>query len=233
MRQFVFNRDDLESLGYPGKQNLTLEHAGKRNMKLGNAELPVMLFKAAHPEYEYYWVVEYDVRFSGNWRLFFSHFAENNADLLGTTLSSYLECPGWSHWSSVNIKVFDLSNTDLIRGFFPVYRISRQALECLDKAYQKECSGHMESLMPSLLYHSGMRLEDFGGSGTFVAADNKNKFYTNNPLDNTLAPGTFIYRPWFTEPGEQRNILWHPVKAPVHPLIVRLKSLFRTLFRRK
>ncbi len=224
LKQFRFTRNDLESLGYPGKQNLSLKRAGKRNMKLGNAELPVLLFKAAHPEYEHYWIVEYDVRFSGNWNLLFSHFLESPADLLGTTLSTYPECPQWSHWHTVKLPAFNLSREQLVRGFFPVYRISGKALDCLHREYQIGCFGHMETLMPSLLFHSGLLLEDIGGNGKFVVGGNENIFYTNNPMDNSLAPGTFIYRPWLTASGTQPNMLWHPVKKAQNPLLTFFKE---------
>src|SRR5215217_1700856 len=40
----------------------------------GHTDLIALHFARAHPEYERYWVVEYDVRFTGHWRRFFDTF---------------------------------------------------------------------------------------------------------------------------------------------------------------
>ena len=72
-------------------------------MKLGNAELPVLLFYRHHPNYRHYWIVEYDVRYTGPWNQFFSAFTTSDAHLLGTSLVQFAECPSWSHWRSLHI----------------------------------------------------------------------------------------------------------------------------------
>ena len=229
--EFRFTQGDLIKLGYPGKQNIGLAGAGQRNLKLGNAELPVLLFCANHRHYEHFWVVEYDVRYSGSWRQFFAAFNGNDAALLGTSLIRYSDFPGWSHWHSLAIPSLNFNEDDRLRGFFPVYRISNDALACLHEIYRQGCSGHMETLMPTALYRSGLRLEDIGGDGEFVVANNINRFYDNQRLTNDLSPGTFVYRPVLTATGAQPDRLWHPVKPKVN-LATRLANrLWRELSR--
>ena len=220
VKEFRFALSDLVALGYPGKQDIVLPGTNLRSLKLGNAELPVLLFRARHDRYEHYWIVEYDVRFSGEWRRFFSAFDGSAADLLGTSLIRYADFPAWSHWRSLLIPG-STDDDERLRGFFPVYRISDAALACLHEHYQKHCAGHMETLMPTLLHRSGLRLEDIGGDGEFVAPGNANRFYTNRRLTNELSPGSFVYRPSRTAPGHEPDMLWHPVK-PGTPFALRL-----------
>ncbi len=221
MNEFRFRLQDLVSLGYPGKQDLALPGRLERAMKFGNAELPVLLFHRAHRHYAHYWLVEYDVRFSGDWHYLIAHFDRCEADLLGTTLMRYEQFPSWNRWQSLQLQ--GVGEAERLRGFFPIYRISNAALECLDAFYRRGCSGHMETLVPTALHHAKLRLEDIGGSGDFVRPENVDRFYVNRPASNDLSPGTFVYRPARTQAGEQPDTLWHPVK-PARSIGVRVRN---------
>ncbi|MEM9684235.1 MAG: DUF3405 domain-containing protein, partial [Pseudomonadota bacterium] len=91
---FLFTKEDMRSLAYPGKSASALRssasagdaHHRNFNIQPGDVELPVLHFFHRFPDYDFYWVIEYDVRFSGSWRAFFEAHASNPADLLGTTL---------------------------------------------------------------------------------------------------------------------------------------------------
>ena len=125
------------------------------------------------------------------------------------------ECSGWDHWDSIQLESFP-DIVKMIRGFFPVYRISRRALEYLDACYLLGSAGHMEGLMPTLLYNGGFQIEDIGGEGPFVAEGCTNRFYTNCPTTTRLSPGTLVYRPVLRQAGKAPNKLWHPVKPVEH-----------------
>ncbi|MEQ8857292.1 MAG: hypothetical protein RIC56_01470 [Pseudomonadales bacterium] len=213
-REFTFTTRDLTNLGYPGKGGSIGSREGLRNMTLGNADLPVLLFFKHHPDYSRIWVVEYDVRYSGNWESLFAEFDGNDADLLGTTLQRRDQCPKWSHWHSLDLPTVDTDPGNWVRGFFPIYRMSARALVALDRAYKAGCRGHMEALLPTVLVSQGHRIEDIGGLGEFVQPGNENRFYQNQPATNRLSPGTFVYRPVLECVGDQPNTLWHPVKTP-------------------
>lgn len=215
-----FSIQDLVSLGYPEKSDIHYQgskrklnnHHKERNFVLGNTELALLWFYNQHPDYEYYWIVEYDVRYSGSWRGFFSQFGTSHADLLATSLTRHEECPGWPRWKSMNFRSTYIPEADYIRGFFPIFRASSAALRRLDQDYRTGASGHYECLMPTLLFNAGFSLEDIGGDGHFVRRENINKFYRSNRVGNSLAPGTMVYRPVFDRPGAERDTLWHPVK---------------------
>ena len=209
-----FELADLVALNYSGKQQIALPGKTQRNLKLGNADLPVLLFYRQRNHYKHYWVIEYDVRYSGSWRHFLAAFDSSDADLLGTSLTGYPECPTWSHWKSLDIPSTNFRVEDGLRGFFPVYRLSNDALACLHDAYGRGSRGHMETLVPTTLAQSGLRLEDIGGDGAFVKPQNINRFYTNQRTTNNLSPGTFVYRPACTVVGDEPDRLWHPVKPP-------------------
>jgi hypothetical protein len=219
MREFAFTRTDLEALGYPGRAQIRHAFGGRRNMALGHADLPVLLFRSRYPHYRQFWIVEYDVRWTGAWIEFFDAFAESPADLLGTTVNRYPECPQWSHWNSLALTTVEVDQADWVRGFFPVYRISARALDCIDAAYREGNRGHMEALMPNVLHAAGLVIEDVGGSGSFVAPGNRNRFYDNTPTANNLSPGSFVYRPERPAPGAEAERLWHPVKPNENALL--------------
>lgn len=212
-REHRFRTTDLMELGYPGRCSDIARRTGMRNMPLGNADLPVLLFARVHPEYDYYWVVEYDVRFSGSWSVLMSAFEHNDADLLGTTLTRFEETPGWCHWPSLQAPGGGaFPSPSLVRGFFPVYRLSNRAVQCHHQGCMDGARGHMEALLPTQIAAAGLRLEDLGGDGAFVAPGNHNRFYRNERCSDRLGPGTFVYRPARPAMGTDPDTLWHPVK---------------------
>jgi hypothetical protein len=180
-------------------------------MGLGNAELPMLHFWRLYPGYEHYWIVEYDVRFSGCWREFFRYWDENDADLLSTTLTPYEQCREWPHWDSLRTSECDDHST-CVRDFFPVYRVAQPALTTLDGSCRACAAGHMEALLPSTLNAAGLAREDTGGDGPYVRPKNVNRFHRNSPGDNSDLPGIFVYRPIRDCEGEEPGKLWHPVK---------------------
>lgn len=212
-KEFRFTLEDLAGLDYPGKRDIAMAAPEMRSVKFGNAELPLLLFFAAHSHYRHYWLIEYDVRFSGSWHHFVSSFDQSDADLLGTSLIRHAEFPDWNRWKSLVLPATSANDQDRLRGFFPVYRISNEALSCLHERYRQYCAGHMEVVVPTVLYQAGLRLEDIGGDGEFVKRSNINRFYTNCRLTNELSPGTFVYRPVHRAIGSETNKLWHPVKT--------------------
>jgi hypothetical protein len=177
------------------------------------------MFWRQFPEYEHYWVIEHDVRYTGAWHELFDAFADSRADLLGTTLVRYADCPQWQWWRTLALADGDVPRERALRGFFPVYRISARALAGLHEAYVAGCRGHMETLMPTVISLQGLVLEDIGGSGPFVRSGNQERFYTNDPTSESLAPGSFVYRPILEAPGVVPGKLWHPVKTPEPPLL--------------
>lgn len=203
LRLFAFGAEHIRGLGYPKKG---------RRLNARDVELFVVHFHRRHPHYTHYWVLEYDVAFTGPWNVLTEAFAANDADLLATTICRHRVNPGWENWSTVKGPMGRPSTASLVRAFLPIYRISRRALVALNEAYSAGWHGHYEATVPTVLSLAGYRLEDFGGDGEFVAQGNTNRFYTNTPAVNSLAPGSFVFRPVRHAPGSESNMLWHPVK---------------------
>lgn len=230
-RELVFRTPDLESLGYPGKSSLTLRRAGSRNMQLGNTDLPVLLFARAHPEYDRFWVIEYDVRFTGSWRMLLDTFDDNSADLLATSVCDHAVNPGWSHWPSLQFPQQPVAEDERLRAFLPIYRISAPALALVDEAYRSGVRGHYEVTMPTILHLAGRVVQDISGEGNWGAPGIHRRLYYSNPADNSFSPGTFVYRPIMQAPGDRPDTLWHPVKPDKPFWLAYAEKIWRRLWR--
>ena len=183
-----------------------------RTLVPGNCIFPMLFFAKTNRDFRYLWRVEYDARFSGDWSVFFDYFAGNESDLLGTTIFRYDFRPDWNWWRSLRTPVASFDKKSLLRGFFPVLRLSQKAADVLEEAYKAGWRGHEEVTIPTILNFKGCSIEDVGGDGEFVKPENKNRFYTNTPASAGLAPGTFVYRPHRCNYPEIPNMLYHPVK---------------------
>ena len=120
----LFSKSDLATLGYPKKVGMLFGGDGSQtphhrhfNFPPGFTDLPLLHFFRSYPDYDYYWVVEYDVRFSGDWREFFEELDESQSDLLCTTLTRGSELPELV--SLVNIGAWPTGRSAISRGFFP------------------------------------------------------------------------------------------------------------------
>ncbi len=210
---FLCNTAMLLALGYPEKCRLEGWTGKGWTLNPGNTDLLMLSFVQAHPEYEHYWGIEYDVHYEGKWRSFFNHFASSRADLLGTTLYRQTET---SHKGLMPPLVAagqkPVGFTEALRGFFPIFRISAQAVEAIRADYSAGWGGHYESTWPTIVHNHGLVIEDIGGAGDYVLPGNKNRFYFNFRGSWSGSPGTFVFRPCFARVMKYNNTLWHPVK---------------------
>ncbi|WP_342150367.1 hypothetical protein [Methylorubrum sp. SB2] len=204
----------------PRRWQAMVENGGVRNGLLDVAIFSSLLAIEA----DHVWVVEYDVDFAGRWSDFFTQFENCHADLLTTSVVSQADMPGWHHWPRVRAPVA-LSETQLHRAFLPIMRLSRRMVG----AYVREVNawnwtGHYEAIVPTVAIHLGLHVEDIGGTGRFCPEERRGKNYSNNIGGPKLNSGSFIFRPirprYFHESPqdfEQKDLLYHPVKADVAP----------------
>lgn len=209
VRVFSFTVADLRRLGYPFKG---------RRIRDKDIELFSFTFWKRHPHYDRIWVVEYDVVFTGAWGDLFDAFANNDADLLATSIHRHSVNPSWPNWPSVHTPDGPPDLSRLVRAFMPLYRMSRDGYTALDSAYKRGWEGFYEGIVPAILMEAGLLVEDIGGDGEFVRPENRDRFYTSTPSTNELSPGTFVFRPVRTQPGLGPARLWHPVKPPTHTI---------------
>jgi hypothetical protein len=235
---FLCNHETLLALAYREKCKATgWDEKGWRS--IDNVDTIMLSFYREHPDYDYYWNVEYDVHFEGSWGFLLARFEESRADLLATTLRSAVHCPPnlIPPFRDPGGNIPDYR--EAVVGFFALYRVSARFLNALDADYRKGWNGHYEFTFGSTALRHGMEIEDIGGNGPFVKPHNRNTFYFNNYKRWDTSPGNFVTRPVFYEVPRYLNTLWHPVKPRGdyfdHCVIVqkpglaaRLKALART-----
>jgi hypothetical protein len=194
----------------------------------GNTDLIAMHFFRANPEYDRYWFLEYDLRFSGSWATFFDAFEQNDADLLATAIRSAAAQPDWFYWPSLQVPdgVEKPPASEMLACFMPLMRSTNRALAAIDQAYRAGWAGHCEVTWPTIINGAGLRVEDIGGDGEFVRPENRKRFYTNNPRNVDLAPGSLAFRPVRFCCGFRRNTLWHPIKPPYHAMREDLRYVY-------
>lgn len=190
---FVFTSDVLKELGY------TPIERGK--LVPGSNHFPLLKFYKENQGYDYYWLVEDDVRFSGEWKDFFGSFASCTSDFLSSVIETKAENPNRYWWTSLKVGNEVIAEEKLLKSFNPIYRLSSQALACIDAHLRIGWMGHYEVLLPTLFYNKGFLLEDFGGEGTFVRPGNNARFYDDTSM--RIAP---------VLPDDRKNYLFHPVK---------------------
>lgn len=201
--EIIYTFEDLTGLGYPMIGESVVP---------GHTHFPLMAYyKEQVEKSDYYWLIEYDVRFSGAWHKLFDYFSDSSADFISSYIRHYSEEPNFYWWDlKSSTEVIPLEKR--VRSFNPIYRISARALDFLDKEQKNGWHGHYEVLVPTLLYHNdGFELLDFGGDGKFTKQ--KNKFYTSRTdKEGKITSGTMRYIPAMAEPGFKSNKLYHPVK---------------------
>ena len=124
------------------------------------------------------------------------------------------------HWSWFRSPQ-DVDPENVVRGFFPVVRLSRRFIEMFSRKAEK-WEGHPEALYPSMALHAGLTLEDMGGDGPMTKPSRRGKVYSNTRA-HQIDAGTFrVYPPVDTHYFPNRteavpaNLLWHPVKTEAH-----------------
>lgn len=207
--RFPRHEFDLQSLS-----SLKLPLLCESNITPGCVHFPLIQYAHAHP-FEYYWLIEHDVRFTGNWSLLFDYFESADDDLIGTHIERHTTLSSqWYWWSSLTHPTKKIPDTQKLRCFMPIYRISLRALLYIERMHKQGWVGHMELLIPTLLAQGGFKLRDFGGVGEFVGPADRNRFYLDYGWDQeTMQKGTMRWQPphyfvWY----KPNNKLYHPVK---------------------
>jgi hypothetical protein len=195
-RTCVYDQATLSRLPYPAK----LAHV-RWDRIVGHNDLPVLYFFRSHPEYARYWIVEYDVRYTGNWGDLLADCGRSDAGLLGTTLQRREENPDWANWRSVATGNEEVPSAHWIKGFLPFSAVTPTVLSSIDQRYSRGWTGHCEATWPMIASLENCGIEDIGGAGSFVRTGRQLRYYWNTPLDPHLRPGSFVFRPTFS-PGQ-------------------------------
>lgn len=205
IRQYIYGRNTIPCLGYPQKGN-----AKPFRLIPGNTDLCVLRFWRAHPDYDRYWVMEDDVEYSGDPAPLFKSLRDMDGDLLATHVAKWF--PEWDYSSSFKSGSSTLAPEDLWLCFLPFFAIKPASLSIIDQRYKEGWDGHNEMTWPTILKHSGCQIVDIGGSGPYVAPENRNKYYLGGGQPKFAKGGSFGTLNIRLFPGSASNILWHPVK---------------------
>lgn len=199
---YIFNTDTLNELEYePIAETITP----------GSNHFATLQFFLDNPGFEYYWVIEYDVVYKGNWSYLFQNFDSQEADFISSNIRRFSDMPGWYWWNSLHLENM-VDERQLIRSLNPICRLSKRALILLNTLLKGRLNwGHHEVLIPTVLRQHGLEILDFGGDGEFVLPGFKDKFYIS---PSQHSGGTVRYAPPISR-GEFRtkNRLYHPVKT--------------------
>lgn len=204
---YTINCERINELGYEPIEETLLP---------GSCHFPVLRFYNDNPSYRFYWFIEYDVDFTGNWSVFIKDCSENLSeyDFLSSHIERFDEVKNvnWPWWYRSNYVGMELK--DCIKGFNPICRYSNEALLFIDSYQKKAYSAHSEVLITTSLYHGGFRIGDFGGKGEFVPHGYEYKYYLPNL--KYINDGTIRYRPIYTRKDIEliglQNTLFHPIK---------------------
>ena len=181
---------------------------------MDHIHFPVLDFYLSHRGYEAYWIVEYDVRYTGEWESFLHSFGSLDHDLITSHIRRFAQEPRWPWWGSLHHPTQIVPQDQYVRSFNVIYRVSNRALEFLHQAQLDGWRGHPEVSFPTLLSNNGFSLLDFGGSGEFSPPQNKNRVYTSRGSASGYLSmfGTLRFRPARSKPGGNPDMLYHPVK---------------------
>ncbi len=204
--QYPFTLESLNLLGYESIEDTILP---------GSNHFAVLQFFKDYPGYDYYWNVEYDVAFSGNWQTFFGAFTSLNTDFISSHIQHYVEFSSWLWWDWFYLVTMSILKMNYIKSFNPIYRISNKGLTLLDRDLTAGNRGHHEVLIPTILSHHLCSIGDMGGRGSFVMPGFRDLFYTfSKNTDKWYDHSTMRYRPIYDDAQEMviPDKLYHPIK---------------------
>ena len=100
--------------------------------------------------FDYYWIVEYDVYFNGNWQYFFETVDKYNEDLVCSALSIYKRSMPVPFFCGKNFyNHFD----KILKSYISLYRISKKALEVISNYNESDIKSYLyEVYIPTILY---------------------------------------------------------------------------------
>lgn len=174
----------------------------------------VLDFYLVHPEYDYYWVVEFDVRYTGEWESFLRFYETYDHDLITSHIRHFREEPFFWWYNTLQHPTETIDKERFLRSFNVIYRISNRALALIHEKQMSGWRGFFEVSYPTLLDVSGYTLLDFGGNSEYTPPGLKNTVYTSDSTsDGYPSPFcTMRWRPSRVRAGIRRNKIYHPVK---------------------
>lgn len=202
-KHVVITRDDLLALFgniYPNK----ISSDESWSILPGNLDLVYLYFAIKHKNYDYYWLCEDDVRFTGNYSFLLRKFRRVKSDLIATNIRKAPE--RWPHMKSIftGNDHYIYSDTS---AFLPFCRVSKKGFEKIDEAYRRGWRGHFEITWTNILTQADATFSDFNDHHI-------RNYYSSNIKTMEMNDGSFTFMPPKLEVGKKKNFLYHPIKKP-------------------
>lgn len=191
---YTFTSDILYDMGYMPLGD---------NLIPGSCHFPILKFYLSHSSYDYYWFIEDDVCFTGDWRILLNAFSTDDTDLISCYVKSYQDDPKWVWWESLYSSDAQVSREEYTSSFNPICRLSGNMLEGIHKALLSGWRGHSEAVMATVARHFHFSIKDMDKS--------MNKFYNEQ---------THSYIPLHIQ-DIKADTIYHPVKRKISTTILR------------
>lgn len=104
----------------------------------GSNHFSLLHFFMNNAPFQYYWYIENDVIFNGNWLDFFEPLNTLRFDFLSSNIEPYNNKPSWHWWRSLHHPHQNIPIKNRLFSFNPVYRLSFEALSFIHDALQNE-----------------------------------------------------------------------------------------------
>jgi hypothetical protein len=181
----------------------------------GCAHFPLIDFSKSYP-YRHYWLIEGDVEFSGNWATLLRAGSATDAGLLASHLRRHRDAPDWVWWGSLRAPLparltIPRQIGKLSKAFLPLYRISSDALQLIDRLHRRGCTGHCEVLLPTAIGNAGLGVVDLNSLNALYRGTEQ------DPASDVASRSTLRWRPEISLAEFVRTFtadtIYHPVKA--------------------
>ena len=111
-------------------------------------------YEKINNKYDFYWFIEHDVRYSGEWLDFFSKFSNVDDDLVCGRLSKPNKDWCWFYDRNFN-------DCDIFMMIGSIYRMTNRAVKLIHEAQVSGVMGFNELLIPSILNKYKYKISDF------------------------------------------------------------------------
>jgi hypothetical protein len=217
----IDEKDLFKRLSYPLIEGRGILH---------HSHFPLLDFYLSHQQYDHYWFIEFDVRYTGEWEFFLRSFESFDHDLITSHIRHFGEEPSWPWWDTLYHPAKMIDRNQYLRSFNVIFRISNHALGFIHHEQRDGWRGFNEVSLPTLLHTGGYRIMDFGGDGDFTLPNLRNRVYTSHGLKNGLLSPfcTMRWRPSSNHAGLHRDKLYHSIKPRpmVEPVQDRLSYIY-------
>lgn len=193
-RLFVFTSDILYNMGYQPISD---------SVVLGNCHFPFIKCYLENQGYDFYWILEDDVTFSGPWKYLFDKYEEDQTDFLTSQVRTYEDDKDWYWWSTLCVPD-DFNLKKLLASFNPICRISNRALALIDKRLKEGWYGHTEVIISTILNHMGLLIKDISEEGRFC--NPKETGVCNKMTNDCVALAIQEIKPY---------MIYHPIKGKI------------------